>query len=301
MLAFALLLSCGGAVAQKTVPKIGVSFSPAGLLTPFHIGASEQLKKYKLIDNDTALAGSSGGALAAATSAIGISAADAMFCSIYVAQRCRDEGPRLTLRKALDKVLDDVLPNDAHEILNERNSRCYVAYAEVTPSLRQPLGPQFVYRYRDKQDLIEVLRASCNIPFYFNGNNLGINVRGAYAVDGFFSTSLNRFGCPETGATDREILVSPFSASLIGLTPELTRPAGSNLVYDIISPDLLDRGTGGEWPFSTIDVIRMSFGAPASKLNPGQPISDAELEATYEQLFEAGAAAVRKWYERTNL
>ncbi|KAJ1431652.1 hypothetical protein B484DRAFT_40600 [Ochromonadaceae sp. CCMP2298] len=86
---------------SRPMPRLGVSFSPAGLLTPFYIGAAEQLKEYKLLSNCTALAGSSGGALAAATSGL---AEDAIYCSLYVAQRCRDEGPRLTLRTALDKV-----------------------------------------------------------------------------------------------------------------------------------------------------------------------------------------------------
>eukprot|EP00601_Ochromonadales_sp_CCMP2298_P002405 CAMPEP_0173189718 /NCGR_PEP_ID=MMETSP1141-20130122/11953_1 /TAXON_ID=483371 /ORGANISM="non described non described, Strain CCMP2298" /LENGTH=324 /DNA_ID=CAMNT_0014113763 /DNA_START=126 /DNA_END=1097 /DNA_ORIENTATION=+ len=280
---------------SRPMPRLGVSFSPAGLLTPFHIGAAEQLKEYKLLSNCTALAGSSGGALAAATSGLGISAEDAIYCSLYVAQRCRDEGPRLTLRTALDKVLEDVLPPDAHEILNNRASNCYIAYTEITPSLQ----PQFVYRFKDKADLISVLRASCNIPFYFNGNSLAVGVRGTKGVDGFFTMSPNRFGCPDTGATEREILVTPFSASLIGLSPELTRPRGSTLQYDVISPDLLTSSpeilTKKCWPFNFLEVVRMSVGAPASKLTPGQPISDSELEATYNTLFLAGREAVRQW------
>lgn len=39
-------------------PEVGISFSPAGLLTPFHIGASFQLKKLGIIESTTALAGS---------------------------------------------------------------------------------------------------------------------------------------------------------------------------------------------------------------------------------------------------
>ncbi|KAJ1389273.1 hypothetical protein B484DRAFT_439921, partial [Ochromonadaceae sp. CCMP2298] len=85
-------------------------------------------------------------------------------------------------------VLEDVLPPDAHEILNNRASNCYIAYTEITPSLQ----PQFVYRFKDKADLISVLRASCNIPFYFNGNSLAVGVRGTKGVDGFFTMSPNR-------------------------------------------------------------------------------------------------------------
>lgn len=73
--------------SRKALPKVGVSFSPAGLLTPFHIGAAAQLKRLGIIDNNTALAGSSGGALAAVTTALGISDSEALTCSVYVAQR----------------------------------------------------------------------------------------------------------------------------------------------------------------------------------------------------------------------
>ncbi|KAJ1394106.1 hypothetical protein B484DRAFT_425378, partial [Ochromonadaceae sp. CCMP2298] len=95
-------------------------------------------------------------------------------------------------------VLEDVLPPDAHEA-----------------------------------DLISVLRASCNIPFYFNGNSLAVGVW------------LSGHGSHREGDSC--------------LSPELTRPRGSTLQYDVISP--------------------------------GQPISDSELEATYNTLFLAGREA----------
>ena len=82
---------------NRVAPKIGVSFSPAGLLTPFHIGASAQLQEYKIIHECTALAGSSGGALAAVTSALKINPKDSLWSSVYIARRCRDEGTRFLL------------------------------------------------------------------------------------------------------------------------------------------------------------------------------------------------------------
>ena len=50
--------------------KLGISFSPAGLLTPFHIGAIDELRSMGIIVPDTAVAGASGGALAAVVSAL---------------------------------------------------------------------------------------------------------------------------------------------------------------------------------------------------------------------------------------
>ena len=45
----------------------GVSFSPAGLLTPYHLGASYELSRMGLMTSSTAVTGASGGALAAVT------------------------------------------------------------------------------------------------------------------------------------------------------------------------------------------------------------------------------------------
>eukprot|EP01031_Cornospumella_fuschlensis_P032760 gene32760-39601_t len=118
--------------------KIGVSFSPAGLLTPFHLGASSQLQKLGIITPETALAGSSGGALAAVTAALETSSDllrtaenDPLNASIYVAKKCRDNGARQTLKVALDEVLNQIFPGDVHKILSARSAPVIVSYTEV--------------------------------------------------------------------------------------------------------------------------------------------------------------------------
>ena len=81
-------------------------------------------------------------------------------------------GARGALRRGLDVVLDQVLPADVHKILNCREAPCTLAYTEITPRIQA----HFVNNFCDKADLIDVLRASCNIPFYFAGNTLGVKV-----------------------------------------------------------------------------------------------------------------------------
>lgn len=206
-------MSSSSSKISRSIPENGISFSPAGLLTPFHIGASSELKRLGLVKPETVLAGSSGGALAAVVTGVDIDADSALDACCYIASRCRDEGTRSTLRYALDEILEKVLPPDSHEILNSRIASCFVAYTEIVPRII----PHFVNEFSNKNDLIETLRASCNIPFYFNGNNPLVEVRGAGAVDGFFTVNLARFGCPPTGARTQEIIVSPYSAKLVGL------------------------------------------------------------------------------------
>lgn len=269
---------------------LGVSFSPAGLLTPFHVGASTKLQQLGFISDDTPLSGSSGGALAAATTALKIKPEIVLTASVSVASKCRDEGTRGTLMTALISALDDALPENAYRTLNTRKANCTLAYSEIGKNYTS-LIPRLVNRFTSQDDLVDTLLASCNIPLYFNGNNLGVPVRGAMAVDGFFAVPFNRFGCPFTGASEREILVSPLSAKLIGLRPELNDPIRK---YDIITPDIL---SPEQWPFNTLEITRMAFGPPASRKAPGRPISTSEIEEIYDQLFYSGICAVETWYK----
>lgn len=297
--------------------------SSAGLLTAFHIGAAAELKKLGILNSSTALAGlnflinltvkiylgSSGGALAAATSGLNIDSTKALNACCYIAQRCRVEGTRLTLRRALDDVLNELLPNDSHEILKTRGTPCIIAFTEIYPSIR----PHFVDEFQSKEDLIDCLRASCNIPFYFNGNSPFVTVRGVNAVDGFFTVDLPRFGCPPTGASEREIIICPYPASRIGLSPQFSldnnildlrddqkrvnsrssdisiEKKESNCKFDLITPDLLLQDGGkDQWPFSILEVLKMSLGPPI-------PSSDKDIQNTYNFLFQAGKQAVTIW------
>ena len=190
--------------------------SLTGLLTPYHLGAASELARLSILESHTACAGASGGALAAVLSSLGtISSQDSLEACSYISERCRAVGQtRKTLRLALDTCLDDLLPTDAYEKLNQRAAKCTVAYREIYPTLTSHL----VTEYQSNDDLIDVLRASCNIPFYFNGNSATVSVRGHFAVDGFFAVEGARFGCPRTDAT-RELIVCPFNPDLVGLEP----------------------------------------------------------------------------------
>ncbi len=267
--------------------KLGVSFSPAGLLSPFHFGVVKQLKECGIIHDKTALAGSSGGALAAISAGFSVPSEELLHLSGHMAKRCRDEGARYVLKAALEEALETALPEDIADILRKRQAPCYVAYTEVNPFIKA----QHVCDFTDKNDVIDVLRASCNVPYFFDGNKARIPVRGSYGIDGFFSTKLCRFGCPPTHATNVEILVTPYSAKLIGLAPENARPVGNTCTYSLISPDLL---TPKDWPFRLTQLLQMSLNAPRAKLGGGK-ITDTELAATYMQLFQAGQEAVRVW------
>jgi len=261
---------------------------------PFHVGAAEQLRRFNIIDNTTALAGSSGGALAAISAGLNLDSEVLLSSTANIAKKCRDDGPRNALRKALEEEFRSALPADCCDMLRKRPAPCYIAYTEVKPFLK----PHYVCDFNDRDDVIEVLSASCNVPFYFDGNKLCVNVRGSYGIDGLFSTNVNRFGCPPTGATDLEILISPYSFSTL-FAPHLAKPANSNCKYALITPHLLTNKT--DWPFSLVDVLQMSLNAPKARSFGKAAVSDADIDETYRILYDAGRAAVRVWYEQHHL
>ena len=123
------------------------------------------------------------------TTALNIEPTDSLRFCRYIAQRCRDEGPRLTLRKALDEVLEEVIQQESVSVINNRIANCIVAYFEVFPSFK----PQFVHNFMNRTDLIDTLRASCNIPFYFNGNVPYVSVRGGGTFLYSFSVSFKSY------------------------------------------------------------------------------------------------------------
>jgi hypothetical protein len=277
--------------------RFGISFSPAGLLTPFHIGASTCLNDLGCLTSEVALAGASGGALAAVITAL-LSEYPAhtfpispMEASVFVAQQCRELGPRGTLRQALDHMLLQLIPDDAHDKFNNRIGSVKIAYTSF--SREAGFRSNHIDFFTDKIDLINCLRASCNIPLYFDGNAMFVKVREEYGIDGIFSVDFRRFGCPSTNCTERELIISPFPPPYVNIQPYLVRPKGSMCEYDIITPALLDRKL---WPFSPTEILRMALNAPKSSTNPSKSISDEELKEKYNILFQAGYEAARRWY-----
>ena len=71
-------------ICNFSMNKLGVSFSAAGLLTPYHLGVSAELKALNVLKSNVAISGSSGGALAACTSSLDLPHKDTLnACSLY--------------------------------------------------------------------------------------------------------------------------------------------------------------------------------------------------------------------------
>jgi hypothetical protein len=230
------------------------------------------------------------------------------------------------LRVALDKCLVELLPSDVHAQLNTRPARAIVAYTQLAGV--RPV-PQIVDQFHDQTDVLDCLRASCNIPFYFAAPSLTVPVRGHRGIDGFFASERVRFGCPSTGATERELIVCPFRADVVGLNPHsrdrrmphatgftvplkalaasfpaLQRVIGSGAVTSTEEPvttektddecqyDLLTPALlpADMWPYTMPQLLQMALGPP--------PASMGTSDKVYEGLFQCGVETVKVWAAR---
>lgn len=270
-------------IHSKTIN--GISFSPSGLLLPFHLGVASQLYKYYLISDNTVIAGASGGSIAAVVTCLQpfISFEFALTSCEYVSKQCLiQQQTQGNLRVYLEQVLDMILPINAHEIINSRKSKCIISYQEVYPDYQS----KHISYFTSRLHLIQVILASCNIPFYFNTNmNPFIRLENTFNIDGFFASSFNRFGCPKTITNGNELFVLPFIPS------DIRFDIKKNDLYnfDVISPLLLEN----EWIFDLQSLINLALRPPRMKLE-----NDIQIEFNsllYQHLFDCGVQAVQVW------
>lgn len=201
--------------------ELGFSFSPAGLLFPYHVGVATMLKDKRVITPATPIGGSSAGALVAALIATDIPAERALEACFRINDKWRATVLQRDLKGLVHEVLDEILPQDAHQRLNARPGRVRVAVTELQFNRPQaPFRPQVIESFASREDLIEVLLASCCVPFWFTQLPPYVTCRGVPSVDGFFAVPTSRFGCPDL-PSPVNVLVCPFRADSIrrGRTP----------------------------------------------------------------------------------
>ena len=267
---------------------VGFSLSPGGLLLPYHLGVLAALRESGRLDKTVPIAGSSAGAIATAAHAAGVPETETLEGTIRVSDRCASMGgARGRLLGCLRDELDNVLPHDAHRIINARPGLVGLAHREIWPENRPVLETSFGTR----ECLIDAVLDSSTFPFF--STNWPVRLvrrRGEdlprVVVDGFFTVPRNRYGCPdfghaidplgdgastETSVVDRTVTVSVLPHDIVGLT-------ASTDERDRISPSRREDGdTAGQMS----ELIRLAT----------QPSSREELIA----LYEGGAADAERW------
>ena len=171
---------------------IGYSFSPGGLLFPWHLGVTASLSHHNRLPPSVHLAGSSAGAIAVASHASQTPPAHALEAAFRVCEECRTvhNGNAIGNLLPLLKVeMERILPEDAHTIINDREGVVALAHRELFPNNRPVLTTSFDTR----DDLIEAVCDSSMFPFF--STRLPVRFRWnrkkerfpRVLVDGFFS------------------------------------------------------------------------------------------------------------------
>ncbi|KAJ1454511.1 hypothetical protein M885DRAFT_521793 [Pelagophyceae sp. CCMP2097] len=270
MTARALVLLAAGAGALVPAP-LGFSFSVSGLLFPYHIGVADRLRESGLLSDATPLQGASGGALAACVAAANLPVADALEASIEIAERCNAKGGGFwNLGPVLRAVLDgsvgcDIIGAETHRVLTDRASPANVSYTAIGAS--PFLNKRTAAHFSSRQDLVDVLCASCHIPLY-SGLNPVVSVRGELALDGFYSGPASNLGMQPTSAV-RTVRISPFRKyhqDGLDVIPQSTESLGADQA----------------------ELVQWALGFPKAPTRPQQL-----------KLFQAGRDAAEQWEQLT--
>ncbi|CAO2149168.1 unnamed protein product [Urochloa humidicola] len=188
---------------RRELTSPGFSFSAAGLLFPYHLGAAQCLMDKGYITERTPLAGSSAGAIICAVIASGNTMQDALQVTKDLAHNCRSNGTAFRLGAVLRDVLDKFLPDDLHI---RCNGRIRVAITQLSWRPRGLLVDQF----DSKEDVINAVITSSFIPGYLAPRPATF-FRNRLCIDGCLTLFM-----PPTSASET-VRICAFPASRLGL------------------------------------------------------------------------------------
>ncbi|KAL6758103.1 acyl transferase/acyl hydrolase/lysophospholipase [Haematococcus lacustris] len=170
----------GESTALDSKQKLAVSWAGAGVFFFWQLGAMKFLaQRYDL--TKVPMAGASGGSLAAVLAACGVDA-DSVIEKAYqmsVKHRVWERPLALlgTWSKFIEQWLDELLPDNAHEVCRGR----ITVVVTTLPDWVQ-VG---ISDFKDKKDLINACMASSHVPFFLD-LKLSRPCRGRLCVDGSF-------------------------------------------------------------------------------------------------------------------
>lgn len=287
---------------------LGFSFSPGGLLLPYHLGVMDSLERAGHLTEDTPVAGSSAGAIAVACHACGLPSTTVLEATIALATECQGAGgARGRLINALRGRMRHMIGRDELERLQNRPGPVGIAYQEVFPRRRSVVQTEFT----SLDDLIDAVSFSSTFPFFSDRWPVALDTRQSFprlVVDGFFTVPRERLGCPdlneivalaqrddEDGNGDidecpkmpavNEILVACFPQEKIGLTAVPSDRC--------ISPD--------ENAFdSTVVVSNPDDDEQTGMGNFIQLAMEASPASAYFDIYEKGLADGEAWSVKAN-
>ena len=304
-----MILPSNGITAQNPNPgqSIGFSFSPGGLLLPYHMGVADCLIKENYIDPaETVIAGSSAGSIAAMAIGVGLDPIEGLEGTIAISDGCLNAGKsaRGNLLPLLEEQMESLVGPDEFDFLQSRRQNqsskdtktgtgVALAYREIFP-LRKS---HFQTKFKDRDELFRSVGYSCMFPFFTtnfpcildfdpvlnnNGNQLAVP---RLLMDGYFSLPRPQFGCPilqdefPDSGVDRTVAITCIPQELFGMKEVF--PSNSKTENNLISINDSDRGVD---PLDAADIFRIAT----------QPTSRKELT----DLFDRGYRDAEYWCRR---
>ncbi|CAM9779845.1 unnamed protein product [Choristocarpus tenellus] len=275
---------CAPSPTRQT--RLGFSFTPGGLLFPYHLGVAKALEENNFLAAEVPIAGSSAGALVCAVLGCNMSLDEAARGASEICADCREGGTQYRLRDVVEGCLERMLPEDAHDLINTRKGKVSLAMTNLWPL---PIGGVFVDKFNSREDLIEVLLGSCCVPFWFSKYPF-VQVRGKATVDGVFSLPRKYFGAPNIPSADQVVRVSVFPGS--------TLPVYSETEGDLISPDLLESATYERMTDSpSIPLPNRSSSSLLRYLELLKYALHPGTDEVLDELFDTGYQTGRIWIE----
>lgn len=180
---------------KKKKKNIGFSFSPGGLLLPYHLGVASCLQERQFLDPERSiLGGSSAGAIAIATIGCGLNPVVGLEGTIAISDICLDRGmtARGNLLPLLNQQMESLIDDENFNFLQQRQlhfnqqqqeridmetetnkemdtddtrrigTGAYLAYKEIFPQRKS----HFQDKFDSKEDLFRVVGYSCMFPFF---------------------------------------------------------------------------------------------------------------------------------------
>ncbi len=304
-----MILPGNGIAPQSPNPgqSIGFSFSPGGLLLPYHMGVADCLIKEKYIDQaETVIAGSSAGSIAAMAIGVGLDPIRGLEGTIAISDGCLNAGKtaRGNLLPLLEEQMESLVGPDDFDFLQSRRQNqsskdkktgtgVALAYREIFP-LRKS---HFQTKFEDREELFRSVGYSCMFPFFTtnfpcildfdpvlknDGERLAVP---RLLMDGYFSLPRPQFGCPilqdefPDSGVDRTVAITCIPQELFGMKEVF--PSNSKTENNLICINDSDRGVD---PLSATDIFRIAT----------QPTSRKELT----DLFERGYRDAEYWCRR---
>jgi len=93
------------------------------------------------------------------------------------------ENNKLKLNNLLLKICDEILPDNVHELCN---GKLNIVISKLTSN---GMKPEIVNNFKSKKDLLNIIYASCFIPYLTTNNIDGVKIKDDIYYDGAFTNS----------------------------------------------------------------------------------------------------------------